>query len=115
MLVQPVFYGSLTIFLATSGRVHLPAGRYGDPSYGIHLYRFPIIQALLALGWSAHPWWGLAAAAALTGSAAYLSWHLLERPLLARPVLFRTNLLLDGQGRCLHSARRSSSALDSVR
>ncbi|ARP83209.1 hypothetical protein CAL12_21905 [Bordetella genomosp. 8] len=115
LLMQPFFYASLTILLAHGGRLHLPAGRCGDPSYGIYLYHFPIIQALLALGLFDHPWWGFTASVALTVSAAYLSWHLLERPLLAQPVLIRANITLDGQGRCPHSARRSSSALDSVR
>jgi peptidoglycan/LPS O-acetylase OafA/YrhL len=83
-IVQPFFYASLTIFLATAGRIHVPAGRYGDVSYGIYLYHFPIIQALYALGAFANPWPGAAEALVLTLAAAYLSWHLVERPILRR-------------------------------
>ncbi|OZI26691.1 hypothetical protein CAL26_05050 [Bordetella genomosp. 9] len=83
-LVQPFFYASLTIFLATGGKMHLSAGRLGDVSYGIYLYHFPIIQALIAVGAFANPWLGLVDAVVLTLTAACLSWHLVERPLLRR-------------------------------
>lgn len=59
--------------------------RLGDPTLGMVLYGFPAQQALLHLrpdlGWA----WSIAAATALALLAGYLSWHLVERPLL-RPL-----------------------------
>ena len=58
--------------------------RYGDFSYGMYLYAFPI-QQLLILHFGAHltPFRLLAAAFPLTLLCAVVSWHLVERPCLA--------------------------------
>lgn len=59
------------------------AGRYGDISYGIYIYAFPIQQTVLwALGKDAIFGVAMAIAAALTVLCALLSWHLVERPAL---------------------------------
>jgi peptidoglycan/LPS O-acetylase OafA/YrhL len=56
------------------------AGRWGDPSYGIYLYAFPIQQWLIAEHFPLFGFAGsLALALALTIGIAYLSWHLLEK------------------------------------
>ena len=62
-----------------------PWGKYGDFSYGLYLYHYPIIQCLIAVGY-AHdsPWLFLATALALALAAAVLSWHLLEKHFLRR-------------------------------
>ncbi len=56
----------------------------GDCSYGLYLYAFPIQQAMVAL-WPAPPsWWlNILVAAPVTLLLAVLSWHFVERPLLA--------------------------------
>ncbi|MGC3990983.1 MAG: acyltransferase [Chthoniobacteraceae bacterium] len=79
-VVQPIALGVFVIYLAC----HLPflgnAGRFGDVSYGLYIYHFPIIQALVALGlYKNHPWEAFAVTilGALTG--AFLSWHLIEK------------------------------------
>ena len=55
------------------------AGRWGDPSYGIYLYAFPIQQTVILYTW---PELGFAATMALaltiTTALAYASWHGLE-------------------------------------
>jgi len=57
---------------------------YGDFSYGMYLYAFPI-QQLLILHFAAAltPYWLFAAAFPLTLLCAAVSWHLVERPCLA--------------------------------
>ncbi len=66
------------------GRMSLPlvrdAGRFGDLSYGMYLYAFPIQQLMLTL-WPGHPY-PVLACVAMTAGVAWLSWHLIERPAL---------------------------------
>ncbi len=56
----------------------------GDYSYGVYLYAFPLQQAMVAL-WPTPPaWWlNILIAAPVTLLLAVLSWHFVERPLLA--------------------------------
>lgn len=63
------------------------AGVYGDLSYGIYLYAWPVQQVVvLALGKTA-PYWLLAICSLAVATAlAYASWHLVEkRALLMKP------------------------------
>lgn len=59
-----------------------------DLSYGIFLYAFPVQQALSAtLGPQIGPWANFLAALAICIGLAYLSWKLVERPILGlKPV-----------------------------
>ncbi len=59
------------------------AGRWGDPSYGIYLYAFPIQQTIIFYTWPSGGFWGtMALALAITVALAYVSWHLLEKKAL---------------------------------
>ena len=59
------------------------AGRWGDPSYGIYLYAFPIQQTVFHFAWPSLGFTGtMALALALTVALAYLSWHMLEKKAL---------------------------------
>ncbi|HYD58801.1 MAG TPA: acyltransferase [Noviherbaspirillum sp.] len=58
-------------------------GRYGDISYGIYIYAFPVQQTVLCVGGKDLPFVaGLAIASAVTVACAFLSWHLVEHPAL---------------------------------
>ena len=60
-------------------------GRFGDLSYGIYIYHFPIIQCMIYRGDFAHePIQFLVTALGLTLLAAFLSWHLIEKRWLRR-------------------------------
>lgn len=66
------------------GRMSLPvirrAGRFGDLSFGLYLYAFPVQQLVLAfLPGAAFP---VLLCTAITAGLAFLSWHLVERPAL---------------------------------
>lgn len=59
------------------------ARRWGDVSYGLYLYHFPIAQVLIALGvFTVAPFLGLFAVCGLALLAAIVSWHLIEKPAL---------------------------------
>lgn len=66
-----------------SCRVLNSFGRYGDISYGIYIYAFPVQQTVLWIGGKELPFAaGLGLAAGVTVLCAYLSWHLVEAPAL---------------------------------
>ena len=59
------------------------AGRWGDPSYGIYLYAFPIQQSVIFYTWPEAGFAGtLLLALLLTVAVAYASWHWIEKPAL---------------------------------
>ena len=56
------------------------AGRFGDLSYGLYIYAFPVQQTLIWLLRDRMSWGGLLALAiATTALLAFASWHLVER------------------------------------
>jgi peptidoglycan/LPS O-acetylase OafA/YrhL len=76
--------GYLTIYLATSGRIVLPrAGRYGDLSYGLYIYGWPVESMVAHAYGGAATWWQVfLIGTAISLLLAFLSWHLVERPAL---------------------------------
>lgn len=85
MVIDPIAYSSIIIYLSTSAHKSLNIGKYGDISYGIYLYHFPVIQLLIYLGaFKNNAWIGLSATLAITLIAALASWHLVEKNLLKR-------------------------------
>lgn len=72
-----VFFGSAsTPFICR-------AGRFGDFSYGIYIYGYPVQQTVIMLtGNHLSMWVTLAISTSITVTLAFLSWHLIERPAL---------------------------------
>ena len=81
----PLFGCYLALWLALNQRLPvIPAARFGDLSYGLYIYGWPVEAAAIWLLGGRAAWWqvflpALPAAAAL----AFLSWHLVERPALS--------------------------------
>jgi peptidoglycan/LPS O-acetylase OafA/YrhL len=84
----PVFGCYLALWLALNPRLPaIPAARFGDLSYGLYIYGWPVEEgAIWLLG--GHAWWWQVLALALpaTAALAFLSWHLVERPPFWRSV-----------------------------
>lgn len=85
VILNPICYTTVVILAATAA-VRLPSfGKYGDVSYGIYLYHFPVIQLLVHIGvFRLNPWIGLGIALFMTCSLSFLSWHLIEKKMLRR-------------------------------
>ncbi len=59
--------------------------RFGDFSYGLYIYHYPILQIVAAVGlFAGAPWLAFTTGVTLAMVASYLSWHFLERPMLPR-------------------------------
>jgi len=59
--------------------------KYGDFSYGLYVFHFPIIQAFIALGIvSRHPFIALILICISVGCMATFSWNVVEKPFLKR-------------------------------
>jgi len=84
ILLFPLFGCYLALWLALTPRLPvIPAARFGDLSYGIYIYGWPVEQAAIWLCGGRAAWWQVFLIA-LPGAAtlAFLSWHLVERPAL---------------------------------
>jgi peptidoglycan/LPS O-acetylase OafA/YrhL len=74
-----------TLYVARSNfRPLANFGKYGDFSYGLYIYAFPIQQTLVYLLGRQHltPMRLFLAAQAIALACAFLSWHLIEKPAL---------------------------------
>lgn len=92
LLVDPIAYTSIVIFLSTMSSVRLKLGKYGDISYGIYLYHFPVIQFLIHFGFfSFNVWVGLVLSLFLTVLFSILSWHFIEKRLLKRSSHYKSS------------------------
>jgi peptidoglycan/LPS O-acetylase OafA/YrhL len=81
-LVGFALFGSyLVLYLALNRRLRpVPAARFGDLSYGLYIYGWPIEQCVVYFSGGAAPWWAVfGIALALAVPAAFLSWHAIER------------------------------------
>ena len=80
----PLEWFTLPYLVVCFGRMSLPvlnqAGRFGDLSYGLYLYAFPVQQLVLARWPTAS--YPVLTCVLLTTPIAFLSWHLIERSAL---------------------------------
>jgi peptidoglycan/LPS O-acetylase OafA/YrhL len=79
----PLFGGYLAIYLALDRRLPVvPATRFGDLSYGLYIYGWPVTAMVMHAG-GGLAWWQLfLLSLPLTLGAAWLSWHFVEEPFL---------------------------------
>ena len=80
ILLFPLCGGYLVIYLALNPRLPvIPAARFGDLSYGLYIYGWPVEQTVLYVRPDA-TWWELFLIAyPATAAVAFLSWHLVEK------------------------------------
>ena len=80
----PLFGGYLAIYIALDRRLPiLPATRFGDLSYGLYIYGWPIeVLVMHASGGRASWWQVFLVSLPLAALAAFLSWRFIEEPIL---------------------------------
>ncbi|MGE5272026.1 MAG: acyltransferase family protein [Thiohalocapsa sp.] len=76
-----IFGSYLTIYLALNPLLPpVRAARFGDLSYGLYIYGWPIEQCVVYFSGGAAPWWTVfGASLPLAAATALLSWHGVER------------------------------------
>jgi peptidoglycan/LPS O-acetylase OafA/YrhL len=81
LVAFPLLGGYLVIYLALNRRLRpVPAARFGDLSYGLYIYGWPIEQCVVFFSGGAASWWQVfAIALALAVPTALISWHGIER------------------------------------
>jgi len=75
-------------FAQTPGGLVRQFNKLGDYSYGLYIYGWPVAQGLIALNPQLSPVMLFAIGAPITLGLAVLSWHFVEKPLLARRIAF---------------------------
>jgi peptidoglycan/LPS O-acetylase OafA/YrhL len=88
ILLFPLTGCYLALWLALNPRLpRIPATRFGDLSYGIYIYGWPVEEAVMWASGGRASWWQLFLAALPAAAAlAFLSWHLVEsRALRLKP------------------------------
>ncbi len=85
LLLFPIFGGYLVIYLALEKRLpFVPAARWGDLSYGLYIYGWPVEQVVVRLSGGQAPWGKVfAISLPVAAACAFLSWHLVEKRALA--------------------------------
>jgi len=73
--------GYLVLYLALNRRLAaVPAARFGDLSYGLYIYGWPIEQTVIWASGGSLPWWGVfLLAVAIAVPVAFVSWHAIEK------------------------------------
>lgn len=85
MIVEPIFYSAIVLFIGQMVVLNWNFGKYGDISYGVYLYHFPIIQGLIQIQlFEFNLLLGAFVSLLLTISLSLFSWHFLEKPFLKR-------------------------------
>lgn len=83
--VQPIALAILVVYAACIFPWLGNFDKYGDFSYGIYIVHFPILQLFIAQGWfNQQPWIMLIVACGTIVFAAFLLWHLIEKPFLRK-------------------------------
>ena len=80
----PIFGCYLALWLALNPNLPVvPAARFGDLSYGLYIYGWPVEETVMWLSGGRAQWWQVFLIAVPSASVlAFLSWHLVERPML---------------------------------
>jgi peptidoglycan/LPS O-acetylase OafA/YrhL len=81
LVAFPLFGSYLVIYLALNRRLPVVrAARFGDLSYGLYIYGWPVEQCVIYATGATAPWWVVfGIAAPVTAALAFLSWHLIEK------------------------------------
>ncbi|HEX7969426.1 MAG TPA: acyltransferase [Stellaceae bacterium] len=81
VLLFPLCGAYLVLYAALDRRLPMiPAARFGDLSYGLYIYGWPVEQTLLYATGGTLTWWRLfLLALPISAALAFLSWHLVEK------------------------------------
>ncbi|OYU95066.1 MAG: acyltransferase [Bacteroidetes bacterium B1(2017)] len=90
-ILRPIAMAILILYVAYGFTFLNNWGKYGDFSYGIYIYHFPIIQTAVSLGLFTiySPYMVGLGIISLVLVCSFLSWNLLEKRFLQRKIMFK--------------------------
>lgn len=98
--IKEVAFSYLVLLLALHPRLRLPSiDRFGDVSYGVYIYAFPVQQSIVHFMPGISPISMIALSAAATGILSIASWKCIEKPamkLKGKNILGRLVTAMDG-------------------
>lgn len=85
-ILKPIAFSFMVFYIAYNFKFLNYVGKYGDFTYGIYIYHFPIIQLFFYLGFydNYNPILMSALTMVLVLTLAVLSWHFIELPYLSK-------------------------------
>lgn len=84
LLFKSIFFTYFTLFVALHPKLRLPSiDRYGDISYGLYIYAFPVQQLLAQFIPGITPLKMIFCSLLITVILAYFSWRYIEKPALS--------------------------------
>lgn len=84
VFIYPLALTALVSWAAHNLRYLGEVTRHGDVSYGVYILHFPVIQTLVHFGvFKASPWTGAGLTLVMVLAMALVSWHVIEKPMLA--------------------------------
>lgn len=89
-LLYPAALGVVVIYMATALRYLGDFGKFGDLSFGIYIWHFPIIQIFVTYDLFDRPAIAIPALILSILSVSYLSWHVVEKRFLYASSHYRT-------------------------
>ena len=82
--LYPLALAVIVIYFCLEFRYLGNFSKYGDFSYGIYIWHYPILQVFSHFKLFENPWAGFPSLFACIFLVSYLSWHLIEKPFLRR-------------------------------
>lgn len=81
LVAAPAAY--VTVYVGSLAFRPMPLTKYGDYSYGLYLFGYPLQQTFASFGSWAHHWWlNLLVCLPAAAVMAVFSWHVVEKPAL---------------------------------
>jgi len=89
-IIYPMSLAVIVVGIASIGKYLGNWGKFGDFSYGIYIWHFPVIQIFIHFElFDKMPYLTLILLIITVLTLAYLSWHLIEKPFLSRKSHYR--------------------------
>jgi peptidoglycan/LPS O-acetylase OafA/YrhL len=84
-ILKPLALGVIVVYFGCVAKSLGNFGKYGDISYGVYIYHYPVMQIFVALGLFVNfPLVTLLVIVGIVLIFSLLSWHLIEKPFLSK-------------------------------
>jgi len=81
----PISLAVMVIYMSLIFKYLVILGKYGDFSYGVYVWHYPLLHALVVFGlFSINPYYAFIISFFIVISFAFVSWHLVEKPFLKK-------------------------------